>query len=84
MLPSPLPPLDRRDASSPNPRIECPGRQNPDLATDAYLHLQSEDLAKLKAYLGAKETKAAWKDAGVQGTPKVTVLKEGAMTMYTN
>lgn len=48
----------------------------------AYLYLQSEDPAKLKAYVTAKETKQAWKDAGVKGAPTVTLLKEGEMTMY--
>lgn len=56
--------------------------QSPDKATEGYLYLQSEDVAKLKAYVGSKETKKAWKDASVQGTPKVTVLKEGTMVMY--
>jgi quinol monooxygenase YgiN len=56
--------------------------QSPDKATEGYLYLQSEDVAKLKAYVTAKETKKAWKDAGAQGQPKATVLKEGEMTMY--
>lgn len=56
--------------------------QNPEKATEGYLYLQSQDAAKLKAYVNGKETKKVFKDAGVQGKPKVTVLKEGPMTMY--
>jgi hypothetical protein len=50
--------------------------------TTAYLYLQSEDKDKLKAYLDAKETKQAMKDAGVKGQPKVTVVQESSLTMY--
>jgi quinol monooxygenase YgiN len=56
--------------------------QSPDKATQGYLYLQSEDAAKLKGYVTSKETKKAWKDAGLQGTPKTTLLKEDTMTMY--
>jgi hypothetical protein len=56
--------------------------QNPDKATEGYLYFQSEDAAKLKAYVADKETKKAWKDAGVKSQAKLTVLKEGTMTMY--
>jgi quinol monooxygenase YgiN len=49
----------------------------------AYLYLQSDDAAKLKAYLTAKETKKAMKDAGARGAPPVPVLfKESEMVTY--
>jgi hypothetical protein len=48
----------------------------------AYLYLQSDDAIKLKAYLAAKETKQAFKDAGVKNTLKPTVVQEATMTMY--
>ena len=56
--------------------------QSPDTATVGYLYLQAEDVAKLKAYLAAKETKKAMKDAGVKGQPKTTVVQETGMMMY--
>jgi len=56
--------------------------QSVDKETVAYLYLQSDDAAKIKTYLDAKETKQAMKDAGVRGQPKTTVVQEGAMTMY--
>ncbi len=56
--------------------------QSPDKPTEGYLYLQGEDLTKLKTYLGSKETKKAWKEAGVQGTPKTTIVKESTTTMY--
>jgi quinol monooxygenase YgiN len=48
----------------------------------AYMYLQSEDAAKVKTYVEAKETKQAWKDAGVVGPAKVTLVTEGEMAMY--
>lgn len=51
-------------------------------AKTVHLHLQSDDVAKLKAYVEAKETKQAWKDAGVKGAAKVHYVKEVEMTMY--
>jgi hypothetical protein len=56
--------------------------QGTDKATDAYLYLQSDDAAKLKTYLAAKETKAAMKDAGAKGQPKTTLVKEVSNRMY--
>jgi quinol monooxygenase YgiN len=56
--------------------------QSVDKETTAYLYLQSDDAAKLKTYLDAKETKTAMKDAGAKGQPKVTLVQEGTMTMY--
>jgi quinol monooxygenase YgiN len=50
--------------------------------TVTYVYLQSEDAAKLKTYVDAKETKQAWKDAGVVGPAKVTLVQESEMTMY--
>jgi len=50
--------------------------------TVAYVYLQSEDPSKLKSYVTAKETKQAWKDAGVIGPAKVTLVQEGEMVMY--
>jgi hypothetical protein len=56
--------------------------QGIDKPNDAYLYLQSDDAAKLKTYLNAKETKAAFKDAGAKGALKPTVVQETSMTMY--
>jgi len=56
--------------------------QGVDKPTDAFLYLQSDDAGKLKAYLDAKETKAAMKEAGAKGQPKVTLVKEESNTMY--
>jgi quinol monooxygenase YgiN len=56
--------------------------QDVDDKSMAYLYLQSEDAAKLKTYVTAKETKQGWKDAGVKGAPMVNLVKEGEMTMY--
>jgi hypothetical protein len=56
--------------------------QDAEKETVAYLYLQSEDLTMLKAYLAAKETKTALKDAGVKGQPKTTVVQEASMAMY--
>jgi quinol monooxygenase YgiN len=53
-----------------------------DKDTQAMVYLQSDDAAKIKTYLDAKETKAAMKEAGAKGQPKVTVVQEGSMTMY--
>jgi hypothetical protein len=53
-----------------------------DKETQALVYFQSDDAAKIKTYLDAKETKQAMKDAGVKGQPKVTVVQEGSMTMY--
>ena len=50
--------------------------------TEAYLYLQSNDAAKLKAYVDAKETKAAMKAAGAKGAPKTSYFKEVSATMY--
>ena len=50
--------------------------------TVAYVYLQSEDPAKLKTYVTAKETKQAWKDAGVVGPAKVTLVQESESVMY--
>jgi hypothetical protein len=56
--------------------------QDVDDKSTAYLYLQSEDAAKLKLYLDAKATKQSWRDAGVKGTPAVTLVREGEMTTY--
>ena len=56
--------------------------QSVDKETQAFVYLQSDDAAKIKTYLDAKETKAAMKEAGAKGQPKVTVVQEGSMTMY--
>lgn len=50
--------------------------------TQAYVYLQSDELAKLKKYLAAKETKDAFAKAGVHGKPTTTLVKEGEMTPY--
>jgi len=56
--------------------------QGVDKPNNAYLYLQSDDAAKIKTYLNAKETKAAFKDAGAKGPLKPTVVQETSMTMY--
>jgi quinol monooxygenase YgiN len=48
----------------------------------AYVYLQSADPAKLKSYVEAKETKAAWKTAGVAGPAKITLVQEVEMVTY--
>jgi quinol monooxygenase YgiN len=50
--------------------------------TVAYVYLQSPDAAKLKSYVTAKDTKQSWKEAGVIGPAKVTLVQEGEMVMY--
>jgi hypothetical protein len=57
--------------------------QGVDKPNTAYLYLQSDDAAKLKTYLAAKDTKQAFKDAGVKNALKPTaVVQEATMTMY--
>jgi len=50
--------------------------------TEAYLYLQSNDPAKLKAYLGAKKTKSAMKRASARGQAETTVVREISNRMY--
>lgn len=50
--------------------------------TVTYVYLQSDDPAKLKTYVEAKDTKQAWKEAGVVGQAKVTLVQESEMVMY--
>jgi quinol monooxygenase YgiN len=47
-----------------------------------YVYLQSEDPAKLKTYVEAKQTKEGWKEAGIVGQTKVTLVQEGEMVTY--
>lgn len=47
-----------------------------------YVYLQSEDPALLNAYVRAKRTKQAWRDAGVRGNPRVVLVKEGELTLF--
>jgi len=56
--------------------------QGVDKETEAYVYLESTDATKLKAYLDAKETKAAMKAAGAKGQPKPSYYKEVGFTMY--
>ena len=42
----------------------------------AYLYLQSEQPAQLRAYVFGKQTKQTWHDAGLQGEPILTMVKE--------
>ncbi len=56
--------------------------QDADKPEIAHLYLQAEDLAKLKAYVDSKDTKKAWKEAGVKGAAKTTFVKEGEMVTY--
>lgn len=42
----------------------------------AYLYLQSEDPAQLRNYVFGKQTKQTWRDAGLQGNPIFSLLKE--------
>jgi quinol monooxygenase YgiN len=48
--------------------------QDVDNKNVAYVYLAAEDAAKLQAYVDSKETKKAWKDAGVKGTAKVSLM----------
>jgi len=42
----------------------------------AYLYLQSEESAQLRAYVFGKQTKQTWRDAGLQGDAILTMVKE--------
>ena len=46
-----------------------------------YVYLQSENPAQLLSYVQAKKTKQSWQDAGVRGSPRVVVVKEGELTL---
>jgi quinol monooxygenase YgiN len=48
----------------------------------AYVYLQSEDAAKLKAYVAGKQTRQTWRDAGMTGAPTMIVVREGDMMTY--
>lgn len=56
--------------------------QDTTTATVVYLYLQSDDAAKLKAYVQSADTKKAWKEAGVKGAVKSQFVTEGEMTLY--
>lgn len=47
----------------------------------AYLYLQSEEPNALKAYVGSKDTKTAWHDAGVESVAGVTIVRETELTL---
>jgi len=47
----------------------------------AYLYLQSEDPALLRAYVFGKQTKQTWQDAGLQGNPISTIVKEEELAL---
>ncbi|HET8934266.1 MAG TPA: hypothetical protein VFN67_12540 [Polyangiales bacterium] len=47
-----------------------------------YVYLQSENPELLNAYVRAKRTKQAWRDAGVKGNPRVVLVKEGELTLF--
>ena len=42
----------------------------------AYLYLQSEDPGRLRNYVFGKQTKQTWRDAGLQGNPIFSLVKE--------
>ena len=44
-----------------------------------YAYLQSEEPEALKAYLSSRETRRAWKDAGVLQVMNITLLREGEL-----
>jgi quinol monooxygenase YgiN len=46
-----------------------------------YVYLQSEDPAQLKAYLSSRETKQAWRDAGLESGPFVKFVREGELAL---
>jgi quinol monooxygenase YgiN len=46
-----------------------------------YVYLQSADPAQLKAYLASKETKQAWRDAGLESGPFVKFVREGELAL---
>ena len=47
----------------------------------AYLYLQSEDPAQLRNYVLGKQTKQTWQDAGLQGNPSLTIVKEEELAL---
>jgi hypothetical protein len=47
----------------------------------AYLYLQSEDPAQLRAYVLGKQTKQTWHDAGLQGNAILTIVKEQELAL---
>ncbi|MEY4578234.1 MAG: hypothetical protein RL701_2937 [Pseudomonadota bacterium] len=52
--------------------------------TDAhrvYLYLQAENPLSFRKYLSAVATRARWRDAGMQGEPSVTLVREGELTL---
>lgn len=46
-----------------------------------YLYLQSEDPARLKAYLASSETRRAWHEAGVLARKSATIVREGEVSL---
>jgi hypothetical protein len=47
----------------------------------AYLYLQSERPAQLRAYVLGKQTKQTWRDAGLQGDAILTLVKEEELAL---
>jgi hypothetical protein len=47
----------------------------------AYLYLQSEDPARLRSYVFGKQTKQTWRDAGLQGNPILSLVKEEELAL---
>lgn len=47
----------------------------------AYLYLQSEDAGRLRNYVFGKQTKQSWRDAGMQGNPILTIVKEEELAL---
>ena len=45
----------------------------------AYLYLQGESAAPLRRYLAEPRTRQQWRDAGVRGSPFVTIVQEGEL-----
>jgi hypothetical protein len=47
----------------------------------AYLYLQGESAVPLRRYLTAPRTRQQWREAGVKGSPTVTLVQEGELAL---
>jgi quinol monooxygenase YgiN len=47
-----------------------------------YLYLQAADPERLEAYVESKQTRRAWKRAGVKGRAQATFVAEGEQVLY--
>ncbi len=56
--------------------------QDPENANLVIVYLQAKSADELKKYTGSKDMKKVNKEAGVKGTPQVTIVKIGPWTEY--